>query len=112
MGFTVTDAWVSAVVAKDGTTSAEADLGRNCDMVMVYVPTIDNATVAIYAATASGGTFAAVKITNVDGTEEPLLAGASVGGFFWRVPFGARYLKVVCGATQTTALRTFQVLGL
>jgi len=53
-----------------------------------------------------------LKLTNVDGTEEALLAGASTGGFFWRIPLGARYMKIVCGAAQSNGPRTFQVLGL
>jgi hypothetical protein len=112
MGFVETGVWQSGIVADEGTTSAEIDLGHICAEAVVYVPTIDNATVAIYIATASAGTFAALKLTNVDGTEEALLAGASTGGFFWRIPLGARYMKIVCGAAQSNGPRTFQVLGL
>ena len=35
--------WESAVVAKDGTLSAEADLGANYKYVTVLIPTIDSA---------------------------------------------------------------------
>jgi hypothetical protein len=104
--------WTDVVVAKDGTTSAATDLGGVRDTLLLYVPTIDSATVAIHVSTAAAGTYAALKITNVDGTEEPVLAGASVGGFYWRIPFGFQYFKVVCGAAQNTDAVTFKAWGL
>ncbi len=104
--------WVSAVVAKDGTTSAEADLGAVWPEAVIYVPTIDNATVAVNISMTTGGTFAGLRLTNVDGTDEPILAGASTGGFFWRVPLGAEFVKIVCGAGQTSAARTFYIRGI
>ena len=104
--------WLDAVVADDATTSAEVDLGGIRDTLLLYVPTIDNATVSLTVAIAAGGTHAAPKLTNVDGTEEPILATASTGGYFWRIPFGYQYLKVVCGAAQTNGPRTFKVRGL
>ena len=48
--------WESAVVAKDGTLSAEVDLGANYKYVTVLIPTIDSATVSVQGLKASGGT--------------------------------------------------------
>lgn len=104
--------WVSAIVADEGTTSAEADLGAVWPEAVIYVPTIDNATVAVNISMTSGGTFAGLRLTNVDGTDEPILAGASTGGFFWRVPLGAQYVKIVCGAAQSNGPRTFYIRGI
>jgi len=104
--------WIDVTVAKDGMTSAATDLGGVRDTLLLYVPTIDSATVAIHVSTAAAGVYAPLKVTNVDGTEEPVLAGASVGGFYWRIPFGFQYFKVVCGAGQSTAAVTFKAWGL
>jgi len=104
--------WLDVVVADEATTSAAADLGGVRGTLLLYVPTIDSATVAIYVSTAAAGTYAPLKLTNVDGTEEPILADASVGGYYWRIPFGFQYFKVVCGAAQTNGPRTFKVWGL
>ena len=104
--------WVDVTVAKNDTVSAAADLGGVRDTLLLYVPTIDSATVAIHVSTAAAGTYAALKITNVDGTEEPVLAGASVGGFYWRIPFGFQHFKVVTGAGQSSAAVTFKAWGL
>jgi hypothetical protein len=111
MGFIETGEWESGIVADEGTLSAAIDLGRVCEEAVIYVPTIDNATVAVYVAMTLAGTYAALKLTNVDGTEEAILAGASTGGFFWRVPLGAQYMKILCGAAQTNGPRTFYVRG-
>ena len=110
--FVETGAWQDAVVAITETTSGEVNLGRVCESLSMYVPTLDSATVAVHASTAAGGTFATVSVTKEDGTRAAVLAGASTGGYFWTVPLGAQYIKVVCGAAQTSAARTFKVRGI
>jgi hypothetical protein len=105
--------WKSAVVADEGTTSAEVDLGAPYRSLQVEIPTIDSATVSVQVARSQGGTFRTMSyISTNDGDDDPAATSASTGGIMVVFPFfGFQHLKILCGATQTTAAVTFYVQG-
>jgi hypothetical protein len=94
----------TCIIAKDGTTSAAADLGSKADWVAIAIPTIDSATLALQVSD-DNSTFTALGSS--------LSIPASTGAFvdIWMVG-GHRYIKIVAGSAQTTAAVTFTVQGI
>ena len=105
--------WKSCVLAKDGQTSAECDLGQPFRFIIVEVPTVDTATLTIQTARASGGTFRNLYLTDpADGGNNKVIAASGEGGFIWAVDVGAiQYVKIYASAAQTTAAVTFYIKG-
>jgi len=103
--------WVTLTIADEGTVSSAGDLGMSYDQLLINVPTLDAATLAVHVCDTLTGTYAPLYVCNVDGTEEAILAGAGTGGFFWTVPFGFQYVKVVAGAAQNGGPRSIKVKG-
>jgi hypothetical protein len=113
---TITLRIAPASISRQVITVATGDFGYTIPFVVNDADgdaqNISTYTVAVNISMTTGGTFAGLRLTNVDGTDEPILAGASTGGFFWRVPLGAEFVKIVCGAGQTSAARTFYIRGI
>lgn len=106
-------AWKTATVAKDGTESGEVDLGRDFEKVLVIIPTIDSATVTVEIVKDEGGTAYDMNQLDADATGSFASATtAGTGGIACIFPCGAQFIKILCGAAQTTAARTFYVRGL
>lgn len=96
-------AWQDVAIASSGTTSAEVDLGGDCDYVQITIPTITAATVSLQVAEDSGGTFYTLgaSISTASGTGNYCTTFV-LGGY--------QFIKVVCSAAQGSA-RTFRVRG-
>lgn len=105
--------WKSCVIAKDGQTSAECDLGRPYRIIIIEVPTIDTATLVVQTARVSGGTFRDLYVTDpADGGNNKVIAASGEGGFIWSINVGAiQYIKLYASAAQSTAARTFYIKG-
>lgn len=105
--------WKTATIAKNGTLSAEVDLGRPYQRLMVVIPTIDEASVNVKVAEKSGGTFQDLYLTSLtDGDDDKVITTASVGGTTWVAPLGGfQFIKIQVSAAQTTAAVEFRVCG-
>ncbi len=113
--------WKTATIPKyvasplePGTLSAEVDLGRAYETLLVVIPTIDSAQVNILSAEKTGGTFQNVCVTKLaDGSNKKVITTpAGTGAFTWIVPIGgAEFIKVQTSAAQTSAARAFRVCG-
>jgi len=105
--------WKSCVLAKDGQTSAECNLGQPYRVIIIEVPTVDTATLTIKTARASGGTFRDLYLTDpADGGNNKIISASGTGGFIWVVEAGAiQYIKIYASAAQTTAAVTFYIRG-
>lgn len=97
-------AWITATIANSAATTGEIDLGGPADYMEVDLPALDSCTIALTAATTSGGTFKGVGVnspttTTTTGTkQDTLLVG------------GKQFIKVITSVNQT-AERTLQVRG-
>jgi len=105
--------WKTAVIADEGKTSAEVDLGRPFRSLAVFVPLIDNGTLAIHTAMTAGGTYQALSVISTnDADDDPILLSTSTGTINVTVPFfGWQHLEFVAGATQSTAAVTIYCAG-
>lgn len=99
--------WQTLTISSGGTESSEVDFGSSYDLLLLYIPTIDSATLAVQTSH-DGTTYSNLYITGVDGAEKRVITGAGTGAFIWRVPFGFQYLKVVAGAAQIGGARTLK----
>ena len=106
-------AWKTATIAHNGTVSGAVDLGKPFKSLAVFVPTIDNATVAVHTAMTADGTYQGLNVISTnDADDDPILCSASTGAINVTVPFfGWQHLKFVAGAAQATAARTIYVAG-
>lgn len=106
--------WLDAIIADEGTVSAEVDLGRQYETMLVIIPTIDTAQVTFQVAEKTGGTFQALHITDtVAGDNNEVKSASGTGAFTWVVPIGGfQFIKVKSSATQSTAAVTFRVCGI
>ena len=101
-------AWVSAVIALNGTVSAAANLGRDYEYVQIIIPAQDSATIGLQVGTDPTGTMTLTYQTLGIGSNATAATTGSVtttlelGGF--------QYVKVVSSATQTAA-RTYYLRG-
>ena len=95
-------------------TSALADLGFEAGGVMIFVPTIDSATIGVLVQ--RDGEIATVPVAlhykkPSDDATAPWATTASTGGLMIEVPFGGiRWFRILTGADQT-ADRVFYVKG-
>ena len=106
--------WKTATVDAAGTTSAEVDLGLPYDEVLIDIPTLDLATVALSVTDVTGGTFVPLHQWRPETFGNALwLVAASTGGFVipCKCLHGFRYVKVVCGAAQNGGARAFKLRG-
>ena len=97
--------WLPCVItiATDDDLSAEVDLGKPYETLLVYIPTLTSANLTCYAARTAGGTYAAIG--------NGVVVAAGTGGFFdtWDIG-GHRHIKIGTSAGQG-ANRTFYVMG-
>jgi hypothetical protein len=99
----------TATVAVGGTTSGEVDLGDEA-LVGIFTPsTMEGTTITLTAAPAPGGTFVAVQ--DGDGSSSSFTVTTAASRY---VPLdslailaGLRFIKLVCGSTQTTTDTVF-----
>lgn len=105
--------WKPAVVAQSSVLSGEVNLGRAYKDLVVLVPALNSATVSLQIAMTAGGTYYPVQALDADATGH-FLHATTAGAAAIAVPFkigGAQFVKVLCGASQTSAPRTFYVRG-
>lgn len=100
---------LSATVAVGGTTSAEVDL-KGQVLVGIFVPsTFDGTTITLTAATASGGTF--VTVQDSDGSSSAFTITTTASRYVpidnLAITAGLRFVKLVCGSSQTTTDTVF-----
>ena len=104
--------WKTATIALNGTLSAEVDLGRPYETLLMVIPTIDSAQVSIQVAEKTGGTFQDAHITEGDGSSAVLKSDLGTGAITWALPIGGfQFIKVKTSAGQTGGARTFLVCG-
>ena len=104
--------WKTATIALNGTLSAEVNLGRPYDTLLMAIPIIDSAQVNILAAEKTDGTFQDLHITEGDGSSAVQKSDLGTGGITWVLPIGGfQYIKVKTSAAQTGGARTFLVCG-
>ncbi len=107
--------WKTVTIgATPATTSAEVDLGRPYETLLVVCPALTtSATVAIQGAKNTGGTFQNIHLTNpAAGTNLQVITAAfTTANFTWIAPIGGiQYIKLVLSAAQA-AEKTFYVMG-
>jgi len=104
--------WKTATIALNGTLSAEVDLGRPYETLLMVIPTIDSAQVSIQVAEKTGGTFQDAHITEGDGSSAVLKSDLGTGAITWVLPIGGfQYIKVKTSAGQTGGARSFRICG-
>jgi hypothetical protein len=101
----------TATVAVNGTTTDEIDLGRGQQLFGIFVPsTFDGTTITLTASPSSGGTFVAVQ----DGYGSTFTLTTTASRYVpisdLRITGGLRYIKLVCGSTQTTSSTEFTLI--
>jgi hypothetical protein len=110
--------WISATITKGGTTSNVIDLGAGYKELLVLIPTIDSATTTVHIAKDENGTYYPlydfVRLNDADTIENtPVITAAATTShaIVFRIA-GARFIKIVLSAAQTTAERVFYVRGM
>lgn len=100
-------------IATSTTLSAEVDLGRAYDTLLIVIPTITSAAISVKVAEKSGGTFQDLYITSTnDGDDDQPITTAGTGGITWVVPIGGfEFIKLLSSQAQA-ANRTFRVCGI
>ena len=92
-------------VSVNATESEEVNLGRECDFLLIEIPTITSANLSLKVSRTSGGTFQALGSGN-----QIIVAGT--GAFTTTVKLGGyQFIKIVSSANQA-ANRTFRVRGM
>ena len=97
----------TATVASGETTSEEIDLSGT-ELVGIFVPsTFDGTTITLTAASTPGGTF--VTVQDGDGNAYTITTTASRYAPIKNLALlaGVRYIKLVCGTSQSTSDTVF-----
>ncbi|MBM3120292.1 MAG: hypothetical protein FJ006_12255 [Chloroflexi bacterium] len=106
--------WKNCVitVGTSATLSAEVNLGRAYDTLLVVIPTITAASVSVRVAEKTGGTFQDLYITSTnDGDDKQPITTSGTGGITWVVPLGGfQFIKLLSSQNQASN-RTFRVCG-
>jgi hypothetical protein len=105
--------WLTATVTKGGTTSNEVDLGASFKELLVLIPTLDQATTTVHVAKESGGTYFPLYAFSQAATGDyahATTAATTTHAIVFKIG-GARFIKIVAGASQTTAERVFYLKG-
>ncbi len=108
--------WKTVTIAQTpATTSAEVDLGRQYERVIVVCPALTtSATVAIQGAMATGGTFQNIHTTDpaTGNNKQVITAAFTSANFTWVAPIGGiQFIELVLSAAQAAA-KTFYVCGI
>jgi len=105
--------WQDATIEINGTESAEVNLGRAYDTLLIVIPTIDSAQISLQVAEKAGGTFQDLYITNTSGDDNQPITTAGTGGITWSVPIGGfQFIKIKASVAQSGGARTFRVCGI
>ena len=90
-------------ILTDTDLSAEVDLEKECDTLLVHIPTITSSNLTLYVSETHGGTYYAVG--------NSVTVAAGTGGFAdtWDLG-GYQHIKIGTSAEQE-ADRTFRVRG-
>lgn len=95
-------AWLTDALSNASETG-EIDLGYNYEKVLVMVPAISSGTITVHISNTSVGTFYPMYILNGDATGDfahATTAQTNTKAVVFNIG-GARYIKVVFGASQT-----------
>ena len=96
--------WKTVTIAKSGTVSGAADLGRDYESLNIVIPGIDSANISLQVSK-DNSTFYALG-----DSDNYFEAGTGEINTTFNL-FGWQYVKVVASAAQTTAARTIYVRG-
>jgi len=108
-----TGGWKEVTIAKDGTTSAETDLGAEFRSVQAYCPAIDSATITIKPSRLTGDTAVQAYTLIVGGGDYVNTTTArATAGMNLFLDICARFVTIVLSAAQTTAAVTFYIRGI
>lgn len=107
--------WKTATIgATPAVTSAEVDLGRPYEKLIIVCPALTtSATVSFTVAEKTGGDFQNLYMTDpATGNNIQVISGAfTSANFTWVVPIGGfQFIKVVISAAQA-ASKAFRVMG-
>ncbi len=107
-------AWKTVTVAKDGTTSSETDLEGEFRNVQVYNPALDSASITIKPSRLTSETAVQAYTFDDDATGDFVKTTTARTGAGMNVfkDICARFVTIVLGAAQTSALRTFYIRGI
>ena len=98
---------LSVVIAKDGTVSGIADI-EGFAVVGLLIPTIDTSTITFQVSNLSTGDFYTIKAKDLTALTIASGTGAlAVDSTVLDALRGYRFIKIIAGAAQTTAARTF-----
>lgn len=102
--------WVTCVITS-GTTSAECNLGRVYETVIVQIPALTSGTIAIQGGKYAGDTTKNIYTYNpADGHVDQMITAATTGDYFVVLPIGGfQFIKFVSGVSQTA--ETFYCQG-
>ncbi len=107
--------WKDALIdiSVSTTLSSAVDLGGEYEFLAVHIPTITSSTVTITVGESSTGTFYPAYQLDADATGDlaQITAAATTAHALVFQIGGARFIKILCGSTQTTTDKTFRVRG-
>lgn len=105
--------WKNCTIADGQTVSAEVDLGRAYETLLVVVPALANGQLTIQVAEKTGGTFQDLYITDpADGGNNKVISATASTAFTWTVPLGGfQFIKITSSASQSGG-DTLRVCGI
>ena len=106
--------WQTVEIAQSGTESPEVNLGGEFRDVQVYNPALDSATITVKPTRTKGGTVVQAYTFDADASGDfanATTARQTAGMNVFR-DLCAQFVKVVVGASQDSAKRTFYVRGI
>lgn len=96
--------WVTAGIAKGGTSTPAIDLGDDYMYLNVVIPTLDTATVKVQVAESIKDTFYDLDTVTTSSGTHNYATTFTLGGY--------RYIKLVASAAQSTAAIDLRVRGI
>ena len=109
-------AWKTITITKDASpaVSAETDLGGVFRNVQVYTPAINSAALTVKVSRETGDTAVQTYMWDTDATGNYVhtTTARTTAGMEVFKDICARFVTIVAGASQTSALRTFYVRGI
>lgn len=103
--------WKTATIALNGTLSAEVDIGRQYERLLIVIPTIDSAQISLQVAEKTGGIFQDLHTTDAGGNKQVITVSIT-GGITWEAPLGGfQFIKVKASAAQAGGARSFRLCG-
>jgi len=106
--------WKTATIALNGQTSAEVDLDRQWERLLLVAPALDNAQISLEVAEKTGGTFQDLyMILDADGTSAQIITDTTTTAKTYILPLGGfQFVKIKASAAQTGGARAFRVCGI